>query len=141
MTKIFLDEIGGRACVEQVHKLLYDKLLSHPWLKDFFVGMKRWHLEVQQTDFMIDMFGSRPKCYQGRFPMKAHQHLFITEEVFMIRHDLLAKSITEANVSDEHKERWLKIDLGLKAAIVKDTIDECEGRYRMEKVITVPKPS
>jgi hemoglobin len=140
MTPKFLDEIGGKACVERVHKILYDKLLSHPWLKDFFVGMQRWHLEVQQTDFMIDMFGNSPKCYQGRLPMKAHQHLFITEEVFMIRHDLLAKSITEANVSDVHKERWLKIDMGLKAAIVKETIDECEGRYRMEKVITVPKP-
>lgn len=140
MTMIFLDEIGGKACVERVHKILYDKLLSHPWLKDFFVGMKRWHLEVQQTDFMIDMFGNSPKCYQGRFPMNAHQHLFITEEVFMIRHNLLAKSITEANVSDEHKKRWLEIDLGMKAAIVKDTIDECEGRFRTEKVISVPKP-
>lgn len=70
MTTIFLDEIGGKACVERVHTILYDKLLSHPWLKDFFVGMKRWHLEVQQTDFMIDMFGNDPKCYQGRLPMR-----------------------------------------------------------------------
>ena len=140
MTMVFLDDIGGKACVEQVHKILYDKLLSHPWLKGFFVGLERWHLEEQQTDFMIDLFGNTPKCYQGRFPMNAHQHLFITEEVFMIRHNLLAESITEANVSDEHKERWLTYDMGMKAAIVKNTVDECEGRYRTEKIIIVPKP-
>ncbi len=137
---VFLDQIGGKARVERVHTILYEKLLSHPWLKDFFVGMERWHLEEQQTDFMIDMFGNSPQCYQGRYPMNAHQHLFITEEVFMIRHELLSESITEAGVSDDHKARWLEYDLGMKDAVVKKTVDECEGRYRSEKVIVVPKP-
>lgn len=141
MAAIFLDEIGGKACVERVHKILYQKLLAHPWLKDFFVGLELWHLEVQQNDFMADLFGDSPKKYEGRFPMNAHQHLFITEEVFMIRHDLLGKSITEAGVSDEHKARWLAYDMGMKGALVKETVDDCEGRYRMEKVIVVPKPS
>lgn len=136
----FLDEVGGKACLERVHKILYDKLLSHPWLKDFFVGMERWHLEVQQTDFMFDLFGGQPACYQGRLPMYAHQHLFITEEVFMIRHNLLAEALTEAKIPENYKKRWLEFDMGMKAAIIKDSVDECEGRYRTEKVIVVPKP-
>jgi truncated hemoglobin YjbI len=140
MDAVFLDEVGGTAIVERVHKSLYDKLLSHPWLKDFFVGMERWHLEEQQTDFIADLFGGKPAIYCGRAPMRAHQHLFITEEVFMIRHDMLAKTLTEAGVSAEHKAQWLKMDLGMKAAIVKKTVDECEGRYRSEKVLVVPKP-
>lgn len=140
MAMEFIDEIGGKACVERVHKILYQKLLSHPWLKGFFVGLELWHLEVQQNDFMADLFGDSPKRYGGRFPMNAHQHLFITEEVFMIRHDLLAESITEAGVSDELKARWLGYDMGMKGAIVKGAVDECEGRYRTEKVIVVPKP-
>lgn len=140
MATTFLDEVGGKACLERVHKILYDKLLTDPWLKDFFVGLERWHLEEQQTDFMADLFGGSP-IYQGRAPMRAHQHLFITEEVFMIRHKMLADSLTQANVSDEHKERWLKYDMGMKAAIVKETVDECEGRYRNEKVLVVPKPA
>ena len=74
----FLDEIGGNACIERVHTLLYDKLLFHPWLKDFFVGMERSHLEEQQTDFMATLFGGSPS-YFGRPPMRAHQHLFIIE--------------------------------------------------------------
>ncbi len=139
MTTVFLDEIGGKDCVARVHTLLYDKLLSDPWLKGFFVGKERWHLEEQQTDFMADLFGG-PVCYQGRLPMYGHQHLVITEEVFMIRHKMLAESLTEAKVSDEHKERWLRYDMGMNGAIVKDTVDDCEGRYKTEKVLVVPKP-
>jgi hemoglobin len=139
VTTVFLDQVGGRACLERVHVILYDKLLSHPWLKGFFVGLERWHLEIQQTDFMADLFGG-PACYSGRLPMNAHQHLFITEEVFMIRHNLLAEALSEAKVADDHKKRWLEYDLGLRAAIVKNSVDECEGRYRTEKVLVVPKP-
>ena len=137
---VFLNEIGGKACVERVHKILYGKLLAHPWLKDFFVGLERWHLEEQQTDFMIDLFGNTPKSYFGRLPMNAHQHIFITEEVFLIRHQLLAEALLEANVSGVNKERWLEYDMGMKRAIVKKTVDECEGRYRNEQIIVVPKP-
>ena len=139
MEKAFLDVIGGKARVERVHTKLYDKLLSHPWLKEFFVGLERWHLEVQQTDFMCDLFGGPPR-YCGRAPMRGHQHLYITEEVFMIRHNLLAETLSEVGLPADHKERWLQFDLGMKAAIVKKTVEDCEGRYRLEEIIVVPKP-
>jgi hemoglobin len=141
MSSAFFDEIGGKSCIERVHKILYDKLLAHPWLKEFFVGLERSVLEDQQTDFMADLFGRAPKLYAGRLPMRAHQHLFITEEIFMIRHKLLAESISQANVAENLKERWLGYDVGMKAAIVKKSVDECEGRYKTEKVLVVPKPA
>ncbi len=28
-------EIGGRAVLEKVHKVFYDELYAHPWLKNF----------------------------------------------------------------------------------------------------------
>ncbi|NQV54606.1 MAG: hypothetical protein HQ503_02000 [Rhodospirillales bacterium] len=140
MTSTFFDEVGGRPVVELVHTLLYDKLLSHPWLKGFFVGQERWHLEIQQTEFMADMFGRTPLIYAGRAPMRAHQHLFITEEVFMIRHNLLSDALTEAKILEDHKKIWLRYDMGMKAAIVKKTVDDCEGRYKTEQVLVVPKP-
>jgi hemoglobin len=139
MTVPFLDEVGGKTVVEKVHTILYDKLLTHPWLKGFFEGFERWHLEEQQTDFMTTLFGG-PAIYAGRAPMRGHQHLFITEEVFMIRHEMLAQSLVEANVSEEHQERWLKFDMGMKAAIVKKTVDECEPLYRNGEIRVVPKP-
>lgn len=136
----FIDDIGGKDRIARVHRILYDKLLSHPWLKHFFVGMERWHLEDQQTDFMADLFGGLPAIYQGRMPMRAHQHLFITEEVFMLRHAMLAEALDAENITADLKEQWLKYDMGMKAAIVKTTVDECEGRYRAEQVMVVPKP-
>ena len=136
----FLDEVGGVPCLERVHKILYDKLISDPWLKQFFEGFKRWHLEVQQTEFMADLFGRKPALYQGRIPMYGHQHMFIDEEIFMIRHTLLGEAISEARVSDGLKERWLDYDMGMKKALVKSSVDECEGRFKTEEVIVIPKP-
>ncbi|MBT3629122.1 MAG: group 1 truncated hemoglobin [Rhodospirillaceae bacterium] len=136
----FLDEVGGVPCLERVHKILYDKLISDPWLKQFFEGFKRWHLEVQQTEFMADLFGRKPALYQGRMPMYGHQHMFIDEEIFMIRHTLLGEAISEARVSDGLKERWLDYDMGMKKALVKSSVDECEGRFKTEEVIVIPKP-
>ncbi len=101
--------------------------------------MERWHLEEQQTDFMMVLFGGPPH-YSGRAPMRAHQHLFITDEVFEIRHELLSQSLDEANVSEEHKQRWLKFDAGMKSAVVKKSVDEVEPLYRTGPVIIVPKP-
>lgn len=136
----FVDEIGGKATIERVHTLLYDKLLRDPWLKGFFAGVERWVLEVQQTEFMADLFGAEPKRYAGRAPMRGHQHLFITEEIFMIRHGMLEKSLIEAGLTPSLRERWLRYDMGMMPAIVKESIDDCEGRYRNEKVLAIPKP-
>ena len=135
----FLDEIGGKPTVEKVHTILYSKLLADPWLKHFFVGLERWFLEEQQTDFMTTLFGG-PKAYFGKFPMEAHKHMFITEEIFMARHKILEKSLIEGNVSEEHRKRWLDYDMGMKKAIVKGTVSECEQRYASEEVLVVSKP-
>jgi truncated hemoglobin YjbI len=136
----YFNELGGRACFERVHKILYDKLLSHPWLKGFFVGKTRAHLEGQQTDFMSGLLGG-PRIYGGRSPRDGHCHLFVTKEIFQIRHRLLEESLIEANVPEHLREPWLKLDTGFEAALVKQSPDECKGRYRTEPVIVVPKPS
>ncbi len=140
MQQSFFQQIGGMARLEKVHDILYGKLLSHPWLKGFFVDFERWHLEVQQNEFMADLFGRTPKNYSGRLPMYGHQHMFITEEIFMIRHNLLAESISAAGVSDDLKRSWLDFDLSMKAALVKQSVDDCEGRYKTEEIIIIPKP-
>lgn len=126
-------------CLEKVHRIFYDKLLNHPWLKDFFKGVPRSLLESQQSDFMSGIFGG-PKIYSGRPPQTAHMHMFITEEVFLIRHELLAQSLTEAKIRPDLKERWLSFDMGMKRALIKNSVSECEGRYKSEAIIVVEKP-
>ena len=58
----------------------------------------------------------------------------------MIRHNLLAEALTEAKIPDNHKQRWLDHDLRMKPAMVKKSVDECEGLYRNAKILVVPKP-
>ena len=88
---------------------------------------------------MAGLFGG-PKIYGGRPPASAHVHMYITEEVFFTRHILLEEALDEARVRDDLKERWLDHDMGMKKALVKNSISECEGRYRNEPIIAVEKP-
>ncbi len=138
-TAAYFAEIGGTRCLERVHHILYDKLLSHAWLKQFFGDRERWHLESQQTDFMTGILGG-PKVYGGRTPMSAHMHLYITEEIFALRHEMLAQSLIEAGVPQHLHDVWLNVDGNMKRALVKQSPEECRGRYNNEAVINVPKP-
>ena len=139
MSEEYFNKLGGRACFERVHIFFCGKLLSHSWLKGFFAGKDRDHLEIQQTDFMSGLLGGA-RIFGGRTPRDAHCHLFVTKEIFQIRHQLLGESLAEAGVPVALRERWLKLDAGFEAALVKQSPDECKGRYRTEPVIVVPKP-
>lgn len=137
--KTLFDEIGGRFPIERVHTLLYDKLLMHPWLKGFFVDNERWHLEEQQTEFMMRLFHG-PNIYQGRMPRYAHEHMFITEEIFMIRHEILKDCLIEYGVREDLRVRWLACDMTMKRALVKKDISECKPRYYDSPILQVKKP-
>ena len=100
MADTLFDDLGGMPGIAKVHTILYDKLLSHPWLKGFFKGVPRPHLEGQQNEFMAGLFGG-PKIYGGRPPATAHVHMFITEEVFFPRHILLEEALDEARVRED----------------------------------------
>lgn len=140
MPDTLLNDLGGMPCLEKVHKIFYGKLLSDPWLKDFFEGVPRSHLESQQSEFMSAVFGG-PNIYRGRPPKSAHCHIFITEEVFLTRHKLLEQSLTEAGVRPDLIERWLIYDMRMKNVLVKTSVSECKGRYKNEPVISIKNPT
>ena len=135
----FFEDIGGYACLQRVHDLLYDKLYNHSWLKGFFVRSNLDVVKSQQTDFWAGLMGG-PSRYGGRSPRDAHVHMFLPAEVFAIRHRLLSEAITEAGVPDHQREKWLALDHGFEKAVVNQSSDECHGRYRTEEIIIVPRP-
>jgi len=59
---------------------------------------------------------------------------------FLLRHELLEQSLTETGILPDLKERWLKYDIGMKKALVKDSISECAGRFKSEAVVVVERP-
>lgn len=135
----FLEEVGGTEVLRRVHSLFYDAVFAHPWFREVFPAGEQARLESQQTDFMTQNFGG-PPVYRGRLPETAHPHIMITDEMFDERLRLLSNAIERAGVSDEHRERWLRIDGAFRGRIVKASIDECTGRYRNDPIIDVSDP-
>lgn len=137
--KLF-DLIGGRPVVEKVHKIFYDKIYADPWIGLYFKGIDQKTIEDQQTDFMIQSMGG-PKNYCGKFPIPAHKHMFITNELFDLRHQLLTDSLKEAGVPDELAQYWLKIDGAFRKGIVKASIDDCQRRFVTDDILNFKKAS
>lgn len=133
------ERLGGKATLQRVHRIFYDKLYAHAWLRGFFAGVDQKVIESQQTDFMAQAMGG-PDVYCGKFPVPAHRHMFITEEAFDLRHALLEESLREANVPEALRASWLKIDGAFKGRLVKSRVEECEGRFKTEPILIVPKP-
>ncbi|MFQ5450983.1 MAG: group 1 truncated hemoglobin [Nitrospinaceae bacterium] len=137
--KTLFELIGGRPTLERAHKLFYDKVYDHPWLKGFFSGVDQKTIENQQTDFMTSNMGGG-KIYSGALPENAHRHLFIDNELFNLRHSLLRESIRECGVPDNLAERWLRIDEAFRKSLVKKDPAQCEKRFFTDEIIIVPKP-
>ena len=139
MKQKLFDEIGGLPTLQKVHKIFYDKIYAHDWLKHFFADHDQTLIENQQTAFMGEKMGSRIS-YMGKPPRYTHIHMYITDELFEVRKELLQQSLEEAGVSAEHIERWLKIDSAFKHHIVKDSLESFHDAYTFKKRIIVDKP-
>jgi len=135
-----LQEIGGRPVLEKVHKLFYDKLYEHSWLKIFFLHIDQKVIENQQTDFMVSNMGGG-KIYSGGMPRNVHRHMYITEELFDLRTEILKESILACGVPGALAERWIRIDVAFKHSLVKKSIDDCEKRFFTDEILSFPKPS
>jgi len=139
MRRDVFSKVGGRATIEQVHRRFYDKVFAHPWLSRFFEHVTRERLESQQTDFIIAALGG-PDRYSGMMPKHAHRHMFITAELFDIRHDLLRQAIEECRIHPEVAEQWLKIDAAFGRALIKRSRSDCTQRYPSEPILDFPRP-
>lgn len=128
------ERLGGGDCLAQVHRRLYDKIFDHPVFRVFFADKNRDHQETQQTDFMASKFGG-PAEYRGRLPDGAHQHMYITDEHFELRHKLLAETLDECGVEPDLRDQWLAIDMSFKSAIVKSSLGDCKKRYNTDTII------
>jgi len=137
--KTLFELVGGRPCLERVHKIFYDKLFAHPWVGLFFKGKDQKTQENQQTDFMTQPMGGEA-IYCGKFPIPAHSHMYITEELFNLRSSILRESLKEAGVADHLAEKWMNIDSSFKQGIVKKSESDLRGRYKNEEFLIFPNP-
>jgi len=131
--KTLYDRLGGKKTFETVHKIFYDKAYAHPWLGKYFTDKPQDILEDQQTDFMIQIMGG-PKCYAGKVPKSAHQHIAISNELYELRAQLLSESILEAGIADSLKDEWIAADATFQRVLVK-TPEECVQAYPTQAIL------
>lgn len=136
---MFLEDVGGKKTLEKVHKIFYDKMYAHPWMGKFFADVNQTVIENQQTDFMIQNFGG-PSNFVGKLPVPAHKHMYITEEMFMLRQGILEESLVEAGVIPEHRAKWLKIDGAFRSGIVKASVEDCQKRFFTDELLIIENP-
>ena len=141
MKQSLYDAVGGLPTLEKVHKIFYDKIYIHPWLKQFFAGHNQEAIEDRQTSFMGEKMGG-PK-YLGKPLKQVHENMYITQELFELRHEILKESLTEAGLSDDAATRWLKIDDAFMKQITKPSVETFYRDYHFtfKQRIIIPKPS
>lgn len=140
MKQTLFDAVGGLSTLQRAHKIFYDKVYAHPWLGKFFEGHNQQAIENRQTSFMAEKMGG-PVEYWGKEMKIAHEAMYITQELFDLRHALLEESLEEAGVPEELRERWLRIDNAFNKQIVKDSIESFYSvTWKYKKRIIVPKP-
>lgn len=132
--------VGGLPTLEKVHKIFYDKIYTHPWLKQFFEGHNQEAIEGRQTSFMGEKMGG-PK-YLGKPLKQVHENMYITQELYELRHDILKESLTEAGVKEDAAARWLKIDDAFMKQIIKNSVESFyrDFHFTFKQRIIIPKP-
>lgn len=134
------EAVGGLPSLRRVHKIFYDKVYAHPWLGKFFAGHNQASIEARQTKFMAEKMGGDVEYY-GKDMDIAHRHMFITQELFDLRSQLLRESLLEANVPAALAKRWLKIDSAFRRQIVKDSIESFyKWTWPYQQRVIIPKP-
>ncbi|MEJ2653063.1 MAG: group 1 truncated hemoglobin [Gammaproteobacteria bacterium] len=135
-----LDAVGGLPTLDKVHKIFYDKIYAHPWIGQFFIGHNQSSIEKRQTRFMAVKMGADIP-YLGKEMKMAHRQMFITEEVFELRSQLLREALEEAGVPMALAKRWLKIDSAFGCQIVKKSIRSFYAwTWQYEKRVIIPRP-
>ena len=133
------ERIGGRPALERVLRIFYDKVFAHPWLGRFFTGADQAHIERQQADFLSQGMGG-PAVFTGTFPIPAHQHMFITADLWRLRCDLLEEAIGEGGIDRELSRQWMAIENSFERALVKERVEQCEKRHPGDRILAFEPP-
>jgi hemoglobin len=141
MNLTLYEAIGGLPTLQKVHKIFYDKVYAHQWLGKFFEGHDQKVIENKQSGFMAEKMGSTAP-YLGKEIKMVHETMYISEELFDIRHRLLDESIKEAGVNEVLRKRWLRIDSAFMRLITKESVESMfNNDWPFKKPIIIPNPA
>jgi hemoglobin len=134
------DQLIGTENLRKLMKIFYDKIYADPWIGEYFKDIPQEIIESQQVDFLEQSLGGVSR-YCGKLPVRAHKHMFITEELYELRSKLLQESLDEIDASQELKDRLQKIDDSFRGSMIKESASECEKRFATDKILDIPNPN
>jgi truncated hemoglobin YjbI len=132
------EKIGGRSSLIRINKVFYDKVYEHPWLKHYFKEIPQQHIEDQQVDFMQKVLGGID-IYVGKTPATTHNHMFIPDELFDVRKQLLIEAFNETEANKELVNKWLNLDESFRRLIINESPNECKRRFKTDHILNFPK--
>ena len=134
------DIIGGLEVMQRVHTRFYDKIYTHPWLKEFFEGHNQQAIELRQTQFMAEKMGADIE-YPGMALELAHRRMYIPIELLKVRQSILRESLEEEHVAEDLINRWLKIDQAFWHHISNKSLKSFENiDLKYERPLMIKKP-
>lgn len=140
MTKLELfEKMGGRNSLIKINKVFYDKVYQHAWLRQYFLAIPQEHIENQQIDFMQKVLGGA-NVYVGKSPPASHNHMFIPNELFEVRKQLLIEAFEETQADAELIEKWLALDESFRRLIINESANECAPRFKTDPILNFTKP-
>jgi hemoglobin len=114
-----VEQVGGEVGIQAILDDLYRRLFADPMVGFLFAGHDREHIVAMQTQFTRRLLGDSTASYTGRSIPEAHATLPILPGHFDRRHWLLAEVLREHGVPEEAREAWLRLDRGLRTAVLK----------------------
>jgi len=114
-----LEQLGGDEALVAIVETLYRRLVTDPMVGFFFEGRSLPHLVAMQTAFTRRLLGDTSTTYTGKSIPEAHAGLPILPGHFDRRHQLLRQVLEEKRVPDEVRELWLRLDQGLRPAVLR----------------------
>ena len=114
-----VEQAGGEAGIRAILDDLYRRLFADPMVGFLFAGHDREHLVAMQTQFTRRLLGDKSAGYTGKSIPDAHAALPILPGHFDRRHKLLADVLREHGVPEEVREAWLRLDRGLRTAVLR----------------------
>ena len=113
------EAIGGEPKIREILQDLYTRLFDDAMVGFLFAGHDKAHLVDMQTLFTRRMLGDRTAVYSGKPVPEAHASLPILAGHFDRRHRLLREVLADHGVAPFPRDFWLRIDQGLRDAILK----------------------
>ncbi len=131
------DELPDKRIIYRINVRFYEKVYADPWLSKVFKNTKQDHITNQQTHFITAALGG-PNNYSGRMVSNAHPHIFISENMFEHRAQLLHEAFVEMHAPAILIEKWTKIDASFKNVLVKKDRLDCVGRFKTDEILYFP---